>query len=54
MEPYAFDSFVMAYLVEWDGCGKYGLTQEMENREKCEEYLEGPLKCLFENYYQEK
>ena len=50
LEPYAFDSFVMAYLVEWDGCGKYGLTQEMENRKMCVKYLEGPLKCLLENY----
>lgn len=50
LEPYAFDSFVMAYLVEWDGYGKYGLTREMENRKLCEEYLDEPLKCLLENY----
>ena len=50
IEPYAFENFVLAFLVEWDGYGKYGVTKEMDDREKCEEYLKIPLEYLFEHY----
>lgn len=50
IEPYSFDNFVLAFLVEWDGTGKYGVTEEMKKREACEKYLEQMFKCFFEDY----
>ena len=50
IEPYSFDNFVLAFLVEWDGCGRYGVTEEMKKRESCEKYLEQMLNYFFENY----
>lgn len=49
-DPYSFDNFVLAFLVEWDGCGRYGVTEEMKTRESCEKYLEQMLKSFSENY----
>ncbi len=49
-EPYSFDNFVLAFLLEWDGYGKYGVTREVENREACELYLAQSLNFFFEHY----
>lgn len=50
VDPYAFDNIALAYLVEWDGFGRYALTNEMDNPQLCEAYLKEPLEYLFENY----
>lgn len=50
IEPYAFDDIVVAFLVEWDENGRYGITSEVENREACEEYLDDALNSLFDGY----
>lgn len=50
IEPYAFDDIVVAFLVEWDGNGRYGVTCEVENREVCEKYLDYALNILFDSY----
>lgn len=47
-DMYAFDDIVMGYLIEWDGCGRYGITEEMKNRVACEEYLRDTFKYVFE------
>lgn len=31
IEPYSFDNYVLAFLVEWDGIGRYGVTEEVKN-----------------------
>jgi len=49
-DPYSFDNFVLAFLVEWDGCGRYGVTEEMKTRGSCEKYLEQMLKSFSEIY----
>lgn len=50
IEQYSFDNFVLAFLVEWDGYGKYGVTKEVETRESCEAYLEQSLNYFLENF----
>lgn len=49
-EPYSFDNYALAFIVEWDGYGRYGVTAEVETREACEKYLEESLNYFFENY----
>ena len=49
-EPGSFDDMVIAFLLEWDGCGKYGVTKELTQREECEKYLDLVLKNLYEVY----
>lgn len=49
-EPYSYDSMVVAFLLEWDGNGRYGVTNEMNNKELCEEYLEESLNHLVKYY----
>ncbi len=50
IEPYSFDNFVLAFLLEWNSCGRYGVTKEVEKRETCEMYLTQSLNFLFEHY----
>lgn len=50
IEPDSFDNFVLAFLLEWDDCGRYGVTREVENRESCEKYLTLSLNHFFEHY----
>ena len=47
IEPYAFDNFVFALLVQWDGYGKYAV---MDDGEVYEEDLTMSLEYLFEHY----
>lgn len=47
---YAFDVFTLAFLVEWDGYGRYGVVEEVESREECEAYIVQPLKHLLQYY----
>lgn len=49
-DPYSFDNYVLAFLVEWDGTGKYGVTEEVKYSELWENYLKSSLKQLFEHY----
>ena len=50
IEPYSIDNYTLAYLLEWDGSGKYGVTEEVEKNELWETCLDSTLKCLFEHY----
>ena len=50
VDPYSFDNYVLAFLVEWDGNGRYGVTEEVEKPEFWEQYLKQSLKQLF-GYY---
>ena len=50
IEPYSIDNYILAYLLEWDGSGKYGVTEEVEKNELWETCLDSTLKCLFEHY----
>ncbi len=50
VDPYSFDNYLLAFLVEWDGNGKYGVTEEVKKSELWEKYLESSLKQLFEHY----
>lgn len=48
VDPYSFDNYVLAFLVEWDGNGRYSVTEEVEKPEFWGQYLKQPLKQLFE------
>lgn len=50
IEPYSFDNCVLAFLLEWNDYGKYGVTKEVEQRELCEKYLAQSLNYLFGHY----
>lgn len=50
IDVYAFDNIVVAFLVEWDGNGIYGVTNELVMRDACEKYVDSSLDLLFENY----
>ncbi len=50
IEPYSIDNYTLAYLLEWDGSGKFGVTEEVEKNELWETCLDSTLKCLFEHY----
>ena len=34
--PYAFDEYVVAYLLEWNGYGGYGITKEVKDKVACD------------------
>lgn len=46
----SFDGYVVAFLLEWDGNGKYGITEELKYRESCEKYINQSINCFVENY----
>lgn len=50
IDVYTFDNLVVAFLVEWDGNGRYGVTNELVMQEACEKYVDSALELLFENY----
>ena len=46
----SFDGYVVAFLLEWDGNGKYGITEALKYRESCEKYINQSINCFVENY----